>query len=98
MQAAQLQRRASLIPLVDSAMEVSDRGPDVDPDRGLDRVTSLGVVIGIVSAIVAGATIWLVVTDPVTVASAIEGGEVSPLVKRLAEVLYNALAGLLAYL
>jgi hypothetical protein len=79
-------------------MEVSDRGPDVDPDRGLDRVTSLGVVIGIVSAIVAGATIWLVVTDPVTVASAIEGGEVSPLVKRLAEVLYNALAGLLAYL
>ena len=79
-------------------MEVTDRGPDVDPDRGLDRVTSLGVVIGIVSAIVAGATIWLVVTDPVTVASAIEGGEVSPLVRRLAEVLYDALAGLLAYL
>ena len=41
---------------------------------------------------------WLVVTDPVTVASAIESGEVSPLVKRLAEVLYDALAGLLAYL
>jgi len=79
-------------------MEVTDRGPDVDPDRGLDRVTSLGVVIGMVSAIVAGATIWLVVTDPVTVASAIEGGEVSPLVRRLAEVLYNALSGLLAYL
>ena len=79
-------------------MEVSDRGPDVDPDRGLDRVTSLGVVVGIVSAVVAGATIWLVITDPVTVASAIEGGEVSPLVRRLAEVLYNALSGLLAYL
>ena len=79
-------------------MEVTDRGPEVDPDRGLDRVTSLGVVVGIVSAIVAGATIWLVVTDPVTVASAIEGGEVSPLVRRLAEVLYNALSGLLAYL
>ena len=79
-------------------MEVTDRGPDVDPDRGLDRVTSLGVVVGIVSAVVAGATIWLVITDPVTVASAIEGGEVSPLVRRLAEVLYNALSGLLAYL
>jgi hypothetical protein len=79
-------------------MEVTDRGPDVDPDRGLDRVTSLGVVIGMVSAVVAGATIWLVVTDPVTVASAIEGGEVSPLVRRLAEVLYNAISGLLAYL
>ena len=79
-------------------MDVSDRAPDDDPDRGLDRVTSLGVVIGIVSAVVAGATIWLVVTDPVTVASAIESGEVSPLVKRLAEVLYDAIAGLLAYL
>lgn len=79
-------------------MDVADRAPDLDPDRGLDRVTSLGVVIGIASSVVAGATIWLVVTDPVTVASAIESGEVSPLVKRLAEVLYDALAGLLAYL
>jgi hypothetical protein len=79
-------------------MDVSDSVPVEDPDRGLDRVTSLGVVIGIASAVVAGATIWLVVTDPVTIASAIESGEVSPLVKRLAEVLYNALAGLLAYL
>jgi len=79
-------------------MDVSDSVPVEDPDRGLDRVTSLGVVIGIASAVVAGATVWLVVTDPVTVASAIESGEVSPLVKRLAEVLYDALAGLLAYL
>jgi len=79
-------------------MEFSDRAPEEDPDRGLDRLTSLGVVIGVVSAIVAGATIWLVVTDPVTVASAIESGEVSPLVRRLAEVIYDALAGLLAYL
>jgi hypothetical protein len=79
-------------------MDVSEIVPVEDPDRGLDRVTSLGVVIGIASAVVAGATIWLVVTDPVTIASAIESGEVSPLVKRLAEVLYDALAGLLAYL
>ena len=79
-------------------MDVPELVPADDPDRGLDRVTSLGVVIGIASAVVAGATIWLVVTDPVTVASAIESGEVSPLVKRLAEVLYDALAGLLAYL
>ena len=79
-------------------MEVEDRAPDDNPDRGLDRVTSLGVLIGVISSVVAGATIWLVVTDPVTVASAIESGEVSPLVRRLAEVLYNALAGLLTYL
>lgn len=79
-------------------MDVSDLAHDDAPDRGLDRITSLGVVIGVACAIVAGATIWLVVTDPVTVASAIEGGEVSPLVRRLAEVIYDALAGLLSYL
>jgi len=48
--------------------------------------------------VIAGATIWLLVTDPVTVASAVNEGEISPLVKRLAEVLYDAIAGLLRYL
>jgi hypothetical protein len=78
-------------------MDVLDP-PQENPDRGLDRVTSLGVLIAALTAIMAGAIIWLVVTDPITVASAIESGEVSPLVQRLAEVLYNALSGLLAYL
>jgi hypothetical protein len=69
-----------------------------DPDRGLDRVTSVGVLIGVIAAVIAGATIWLLVTDPVTVANAVEEGEISPLARRLAEVIYNAIAGLLAYL
>jgi hypothetical protein len=56
------------------------------------------VLIGVVAAIIAGATIWLLITDPVTVANAIEDGEISPLARRLAEVLYSAIAGLLAYL
>jgi hypothetical protein len=80
-----------------SRMDVLDP-PQEDPDRGLDRVTSLGVIIAVLTAVMAGAIIWLVVTDPITVASAIESGEVSPLVQRLAEVLYNAISGLLAYL
>jgi len=92
-----LDGRARLILPQGRNMEVLDP-PQDNPDRGLDRVTSLGVLIAILSALVAGAIIWLVVTDPVTVASAVEGGEVSPLVRRLAEVLYNALSGLLAYL
>jgi hypothetical protein len=78
-------------------MDVLDP-PQENPDRGLDRVTSVGVLIAALTALMAGAIIWLVVTDPITVASAIESGEVSPLVQRLAEVLYNALSGLLAYL
>ena len=79
-------------------MAVSDVAPTGDPDRGLDRVTSVGVLIGVVAAIIAGATVWLLVTEPVTIANAIDEGAISPLARRLAEVLYNAIGGLLAYL
>ena len=54
--------------------------------------------MAILAAIVAAATIWLVLTDPVTVATSVEGGEISPLVRQLAQVLFNAVAGLLDYL
>ena len=59
---------------------------------------SLFGTIAIVSAVFAAATIWLLLTDPVTVADAVDTGQVSPLVKELATVLYSALAGLLKYL
>ena len=67
-------------------------------DRGFGRAVTVAVMIGVVAAVVAGATIWLIVTDPVTVANAVEQGEVSPLVRQLAEVIYDALVGLLGYL
>ena len=73
---------------------------DYDPDaevRG-DRVASVAVLIGVMAAVIAGATIWLVLTDPVTVANSIEDGEISPLVRQLAQVIITALAGLLDYL
>ena len=69
-----------------------------DLERGFDRVTSVAVLIGVLATIIAGATIWLVLTDPVTVATALDEGEISPLVRELAEVIYNALSGLLEYL
>jgi hypothetical protein len=59
---------------------------------------SLFGTIALVSAVFAAATIWLLLTDPVTVADAVDTGQVSPIVKELATVLYNALAGLLKYL
>jgi hypothetical protein len=66
------------------------------------RLVRLGVslagAVGIVSAILAGAAIWLLLTDPVTVADAVTEGEVTPLVRELAVVLYSALLGLLRYL
>lgn len=78
-----------------SASDVSQFG---EPERGLDRVTGIGVLVGVIAAVIAGATIWLLLTDPVTVVNAVDDGEVSPLVIRLAEVIYSAIAGLLAYL
>jgi hypothetical protein len=59
---------------------------------------SLFTCIAVVSIILAAATIWLFLTNPVTVATAVNEGEVTPLVRQLAEVLYQALAGLLKYL
>jgi hypothetical protein len=79
-------------------MTSSEVGQHGDRDVSGSRVASVAVLIGMVAAVVAGATIWLVLTDPVTVATAVETGEVSPLVRQLADVIYNAIVGLLDYL
>jgi len=80
------------------SVELEQQTQEHDLERGFDRVTSVAVLIGVVAAIIAGATIWLVLTDPVTVANALDEGEISPLVRQLAEVIYNALSGLMDYL
>jgi hypothetical protein len=59
---------------------------------------SLFTLIAIVSILLAAATIWLFVTNPVTVATAVNEGEITPLVRSLAQAIYAALAGLLKYL
>lgn len=59
---------------------------------------SLVGIIGLLAAVVAGATVWLLLTDPVTVAESMDSGEVSPLVQSLAGSLYDAIVRLLKYL
>ena len=59
---------------------------------------SLFGVVAVVAALLASATIWLLVTDPVTVADAVDSGQISPLVHALAGVLYTAFQGILKYL
>lgn len=59
---------------------------------------SLFACLAIVSIVLAAATIWLFLTNPVTVANAVNSGEISPLVRSLAQVLYEALSGILKYL
>jgi hypothetical protein len=75
-----------------------DLAQSVDPESGVDRFTSVAVLIGVLAAVVAGATIWLLLTDPVTVLNAVDEGQISPLVRQLADIIYNALSGLLDYL
>jgi len=59
---------------------------------------SLVGIVGVLAVVIAGATIWLVLTDPVTVAESVDAGEVSPLIKSLAGAIFDALRGLLKYL
>ena len=59
---------------------------------------SLFGAVAVVSAVLAIAIIWLLLTNPVTVAHAVNDGEITPLVWSLAQVLFDALRGLLKYL
>jgi hypothetical protein len=59
---------------------------------------SLFGVVAFVSIVLAAATVWLFLTNPVTVATAVNEGDVSPLIRDLADVLFNALRGILRYL
>ncbi len=56
-----------------------------------------GAVV-LVSIVLAMATVWLFLTNPVTVATAVTEGDVSPFMRNLARVLMDALEGLLKYL
>ena len=59
---------------------------------------SLVSVVAVVSFLLAAATVWLFLTRPVTVATAVNDGDISPLVRELAQAILAALSGLLKYL
>jgi hypothetical protein len=60
-------------------------------------VSVLGAVV-LICIVLAGATAWLFLTNPVTVANAVSEGDVTPFVRDLAKVIFDALQGLLKYL
>ncbi len=72
--------------------------PEPRPSRFRSLSISLAGVVGLIAVVIASATIWLALTDPVTVAEAVDSGEYSPLVEELANVIYDALVGLIKYL
>lgn len=55
-------------------------------------------VMGILAATIAAALIWLLITDPVSVAETVSTGDVSPIVRALGTVIYDALKDVLGYL
>ncbi len=48
---------------------------------------SVASVVGLLAAALAGATIWLLLTDPVTVADAVSEQDVTPFIRQLARYL-----------
>ena len=55
--------------------------PDHRPSRFRSVSVSLAGAVGVVATLIAAATIWLMLTDPVTVAEAVDSGEISPWLK-----------------
>ena len=92
------------MPSNDTFLARQPRRPGVDwtaPGTNMSAARlslSLIGVVGVMAVALAGATIWLLVTEPVTVADAVAQGEVSPLVRALGAALLDALQGLLKYL
>ena len=58
----------------------------------------LPVAFAFIAINIAGAAIWLIVTDPVTVANAVSEGAVMPIMEAIGAVILNALKGLFRYL
>ena len=70
--------------------------PDVD--RGLNHVARIAGLVAVTAVFVAAAAIRLLLTEPMTIAAAVDTGEISPLLRQLAEVVYKTMADLLDYL
>ncbi len=59
---------------------------------------SLVAIVGLVAATVAGATVWLLVSDPASVATAVSSGDVTPIMRAIGTVIFGALRDLFRYL
>ena len=60
-------------------------------------LTATGI-LGITAALLAALMLWILLTDPMTVATAVHGGDFTPLLHSLARVLRETLRTFLSYL
>ena len=63
-----------------------------------NRVLTLASVAGMVTSGAALMTIWLLLTQPLTVANAVNARDLAPLAQALAHALVTALAAIVRYL
>ena len=63
-----------------------------------NMATTMAGIVALAASATAGLTIWLLLTAPATVGSALGGHDVAPLVRIAIDTLYEALSGLARYL
>ena len=66
--------------------------------RTQDLMLTLASVAGLVTSGAAAMTIWLLLTQPLTVANAVNARDLAPLAQALARALVTALAAIVRYL
>jgi hypothetical protein len=59
---------------------------------------SLMSTLAVISAVLAGATVWLLLSDPVGVTAALNQGSITPLLTELTDLLAGAMRELLRWL
>jgi len=63
-----------------------------------DMVLTLTSLAGVATSGIAAMTIWLLLTQPLTVANAVNARDLTPLVQATASALFTALAAVIRYL
>jgi len=66
--------------------------------RTTDMVLTLSSLMGVATSGMAAMTIWLLLTQPLTVANAVNARDLTPLVQAIASALFTALAAVIRYL
>jgi len=66
--------------------------------RTTDMVLTLSSLMGVATSGMAALTIWLLLTQPLTVANAVNARDLTPLLRAIAGALFTALSAVIRYL
>ena len=66
--------------------------------RTTDMVLTLSSLMGVATSGMAALTIWLLLTQPLTVANAVNARDLTPLLRAIVGALFTALSAVIRYL